>query len=156
MQRDDVTFNSSITYLKCWMSPSRLANYNLYCRLSLISCAVAQGALWAEEGASQETRNAMEELCETMQSLIIEHLTGAFRCIDWQAIDATEYAIRSACTYLRKLRSGSEDLAEACKPCPLEPLSSLGSVINTNRSCVDLLKLFILLFDNILKCVAVF
>lgn len=110
------------------MSPSRLANYSMYWRLSLISCAVVQGTFWAEGCVPQETRDTMEELCCSMQILIIEHLTSASRStgIIWQTADAVRYAIHFAYTYLNKSRPTSEDVAECCKPYLLKCLSSLG------------------------------
>lgn len=107
------------------MSPSRLANYSMYWELSLISCAVVQGALWAKEGVPQEIRDAMEELCRTMQILITEHLTSALRPITWKNIGAAKDVIHSAYTYLTKSRSTFEDVAESCKTYRLKCLFSL-------------------------------
>lgn len=99
------------------MSPSRLANHSMYFKLSLISCAIVQDTLCAKEGVPQETRNAMEELCRIMQSLIIEYLTSASGpIIDRDATLAVEHAIYSAYMYLNKSRSMSGDVEEYCKP----------------------------------------
>lgn len=123
------------------MSLSRLSNCNMYGVLSLISCAVVQGTLLVKESVLQETRNAMEELCRTMQILIIEHLISAFRFItvmnrkvldscSWQTTEAVKYAIHSAYTYLINSRSTFEDVAESCKPYLLKCLSSLWLVVD--------------------------
>lgn len=113
------------------MSPSWLANYRVSWRLSLELCSVIQDTLCAKGGVPQETRDAMEELCRTMQSLIIEHQTSAFRPIsNREATLAVDHAIRSAYTYLTKSRSTSEDVAESCKPYLLKCLSSLSLIID--------------------------
>lgn len=113
------------------MSPSRLANYSIHWGLSLISSAVVQSALWAKEGVPQETRNAMEELCRTMQILLIKHLTSPFWSITSQTKNTANCAIHSAYMYLTtKSRSTSEDVAESCKPYLNKCLPSLDLVVN--------------------------
>lgn len=116
-------------YLTYWMSPNRLANYSMYCGLSLASCSVVQDKLCAKGGIPQETRNAMEKLCRTMQSLIIEHLTSALP-ITLAEVHGAGIAVLLAYTYLTTSRCTFEDEVESCKPYVLKCLSSLGLVID--------------------------
>lgn len=137
-----MTHDPTMFYLKYWMSPSRLANYRAYWRVSLESCSVIQDTLCANGGVPQEIQDAMEKLCRIMQILIIEHLTSAL-LITWGNVSTAgdvsrtagdvstaRDAIHSAYTYLTKSRFTSEDVAESCKSYLLKYPSSLAFVID--------------------------
>lgn len=85
------------------------------CEFPLLSCAIVQEALLLEV-VPREYRRAIEELCKTMQNLIIKQLPHAFRCIDVPTINAVGRAMQSVYMDLTKSRSSFEDEAEACKP----------------------------------------
>lgn len=99
------------------MSPSRIANYSLYCRLSLLSCTVVQGTLWVEDGVPPEIRSEMEELCRTMQSFIVDQLPNVFRFFNGSIMYAVRCAIQFVYTDIKLSRHTMyQDEAEACKP----------------------------------------